>query len=427
MEIYQIAKKIEEAGGKIYLVGGAVRDQLLGNKRKDEDYCITGIVEEQFVKIFPIAKKIGKTFPVYMLEGKEIAFARIEKKIGKKHQDFEVEAQKEISIEEDLKRRDITINAMAIDVLENKLIDPFGGREDLKNKTIKKISHSFREDPLRAYRVARFAACLEMEVEEETLQEMKKMKEELKELSVERVWIEMKKALACKNPSCFFETLKKVGILEVHFPEIQNLIGKMQPKEYHPEGDSYVHTMQVVDICSKMTQKDLEEARNEREKESILQIRFASLVHDLGKGETPKEILPHHYGHEKRGEKLVEQLGKRLKIPNAWIECGKIATKEHGRGGLFNKMTPAKQVDFITRVEKSKLGLEGLEIVVKCDKYKGGSLEELKNKQLFARIGKECIRNVTGKEIVKKNKELKGKKVGEQIRKERIEWIKRLT
>lgn len=401
MEAKEIAEKIQKAGGKLYRVGGALRDELLGMPVHDEDFCVTGITTQEFEKIFPQAILRGKSFAVYDLEGREIAFARKEKKTGQGHKEFGIETSPSISIEEDLERRDITINAMAQEVLTKRWIDPFGGRQDLQDKKIKAVSKAFKEDPLRVYRVARFAAMLEFTVEEETIQLMRELKQELYTLSAERVFHEFEKALRTNKPSLFFRVLQEANVLEVHFKEIYDLIGSLQPKEYHPEGDSFEHTMQVVDKSTLLT--------------NDLKVRFSCLVHDLGKGVTPKEMQPHHYGHDEKGVVLVENLGKRLKIPKEWIKCGKVAAKEHMRGGIFLKMTPAKQVDFMTRVAKSPLGLDGMKIVVMCDKARD---------IIFDTLGKEMLQTVTGKTVQEKYGEKEGKKIAELLRVERIAWLK---
>lgn len=407
MDIFEIANKIEQYGGKLYLVGGAVRDKLLGKQVHDEDYCITGISSKQFKNLFPEAYQRGKFFEVYDIEGKEFAIARKEKKNGRGHKEFEIETGENITIEEDLKRRDITINSIAQEVLTGNLIDPFNGVKDIENKIIRATSKAFLEDPLRVYRVARFAASLNFEVEDNTIKMMKKLKNELNTLSKERVFTEFRKALETNKPSKFFDILKKANVLDVHFKEIYDLIGSTQPEKYHPEGDSYNHTMQVVDKSVVFTDS--------------LQLRFSALVHDLGKGITPKEMLPHHYGHDEKGVRLVGELAKRLGIPKAWIKCGKIAAKEHMRGGIFNKMTPAKQVDFITRVSKSMLGLNGMKIVVMCDKWRG---ENPPNDIKFDVIGKEILEKVNGR-YIKQNYNVKDEKqIGELLRNKRIELIK---
>ncbi len=403
--IIEIAKKIENIGGKLYLVGGAIRDKYLKRKVTDEDYCVTGINQADFEKLFPKAIIRGKDFPVYDIQGKEIALAREERKLDKGHKSFIINTNKNITIEQDLARRDITINSIAQEVLTEKIIDPFNGIEDIKNKTIRKTTEAFREDPLRAYRVARFAATLEFKVEKNTIESMYELKEELNTLSGERVFDEFRKALLSNKPSIFFEVLKEANILDVHFREIYNLIGKTQPEKYHPEGDSFNHTMIVLDNSSKLTNN--------------LEVKFSCLVHDLGKETTPKEILPHHYGHEERGIELVQSLGKRIKIPNNWIKCGKAACKFHMKGGIFEQMTTKKQVDFIENVSKTILGLEGMKIIVMCDKSRNGEFVEVN----FDKIGKEVLKKVTGKDIIKKYNITNGKEIKNRLRQERIKLL----
>ena len=407
MDIFEIANKIKRCGGNLYLVGGAVRDKLLGKEVNDEDYCVTGISSKEFERIFPYAHTRGKFFEVYDIEGKEFAMARKEKKNGKGHKEFEIQTGQNITIEEDLKRRDITINSIAQEVLTGNLIDPFNGVKDIENKMIRATSNAFLEDPLRVYRVARFSSSLNFEVEDNTINMMEKLKNELNTLSKERVFTEFRKALATNKPSNFFNILRRANVLDVHFKEIYDLIGSTQPEKYHPEGDSYNHTMIVVDRCACLTNK--------------LEIRFSALVHDLGKGITPKEMLPHHYGHDEKGVKLVGELGKRIGIPIVWQKCGKISAKEHMKGGIFNKMTPAKQVDFITRVSKSMLGLDAMKIVVMCDKWRG---VEPPNDIRFDVIGKQILEEVNGN-YIKENYNVKDqRKIGDLLRNDRIKLIK---
>ena len=281
MDIKEIAKKILQNGGRLYLVGGAVRDSLLNRAIYDEDYCVVGIDKDTFVKLFPKCYARGKSFEVFDIEGKEFALARREKKIGKGHKEFEITTGKEITIEEDLKRRDLSINSIAKDVLTGKIIDPYGGVEDIKNKIIRATSKAFMEDPLRVYRTARFASELEFTVEENTIRMMDKLKNELETLSKERVFVEFRKALGTNKPSIFFNVLKEANVLDIHFKEIYDLIGSIQPIKYHPEGDSYNHTMLALDNAIQYT--------------NDLLVRYSVLVHDLGKGLTPKEMYPHHY------------------------------------------------------------------------------------------------------------------------------------
>lgn len=277
MQILDIANKINNANGKLYMVGGAVRDKFLGAEPKDYDYSVTGISMETFISLFPEANLRGKSFPVFDIDGVEFALARRERKIDKGHKGFIIEANERITIEEDLKRRDVTINSIAIDVLENKVIDPFNGIEDIKNKILRATSDAFLEDPLRVYRVAKLASRLNFKVEEKTLEMMNSLKNELETLSMERVYKELYDALSTKSPSIFFNVLRKANVLEVHFKEIYDLIGVEQPIEYHPEGDVYNHTMEVVDRCAKKTDE--------------VYIRFAALVHDLRKSQNAKRRM----------------------------------------------------------------------------------------------------------------------------------------
>ena len=410
MQIEEIASKIKEKGGTLYLVGGALRDRFLNLENHDEDYCVCGLTEEEFINLFPSAKTRGKAFKVFDLEGKEFALARKDVKKGFGHKDFEIKSNPQITIEEDLYRRDITINSIAENVLTKEIIGPFNGIKDIQNKIIRATSLSFKEDPLRVYRVARFASQLEFNVEKDTVKLMKSMKDELSTLSKERVFEELKKALGTNKPSIFFEVLRNAGVLDAHFKEINDLIGALQPEKYHPEGDAYNHTMIVLDYVSQNT-KDLS-------------IRFAALVHDLGKGLTPKEEYPHHYGHEDKGVALIGTLGNRIGAKNEWIKAGKVACKEHMRGGIFYKMKPSTKVDFIERISKTKLGLDGLQLIVDADKLSGGRLPQ--GNFNFADIGKKCLEEVNGDFIKEKYNIKEGIEFYKILRQERIEWIKQL-
>lgn len=411
MIIEEMAKKIEALGGRLYLVGGAVRDSFLGIEKTDEDYCVTGITDKEFKKLFPEAKLKGKFFEVFELEGKEFALARKEIKKGEGHKNFEIITGKEITIEEDLKRRDITINAIAQDVLTKEIINPFNGVKDIESKIIRATSQSFNEDPLRVYRVARIAAALNFKIEQTTLKMMTELKSELNTLSKERVFLELKKALESEHPELFFEALKNAEVLEVHFKEIKDLIGAKQPKQYHPEGDSYKHTMLALKNSVKLTENTV--------------IRFCALVHDLGKGRTPKASYPHHYNHTKLGIEPLKELSHRIGLPNEWYKCAETAIIEHMRGGNFNVMTHTKKVSFLERVSSSRLGLEGLQMVVYADKCRDENIQNTKNETFnFAKLGKEMIKQIDGKYIEEKYKIKPGIKFGVKLHEERVNWIR---
>lgn len=410
-DIKEIAKKIQSKGGNLYLVGGAVRDELLGIPKHDEDYSVTGISYDEFKELFTNAIIRGKDFPVFEIDNKEFAIARKERKIGLGHTNFDIETDKKITIEEDLKRRDITINAIAKEVMTNKIIDPYNGIEDLKNCIIRAVSSHFVEDPLRVYRVARFSSQFNFKVEENTLKMMSTLKNELSCLSVERVYNEFSKALLTNKPSIFFEVLKKAKVLDIHFKEIYNLINSEQPLKYHPEGDAYNHTMIVLDKVADTTIK-FENTRK-------LELRFAALVHDFGKGTTPKEEYPHHINHEQKGAELVRIMGKRLKLPTRLIKCGEISCLEHMRGGIFDKMTIPKKVSFIERINKTILGLDGLQIIVDAD-----NMSEDLNKNKFDALGCEVINCINGNQVMQKYGITDGIQIANKLHEVRVSYLK---
>lgn len=260
---------------------------------------------------------------------------------------------------------------------------------------------------MRVYRVARFAAQLDFEVEESTIKLMNILKKELEFLPKERVFIELKKALSTQKPSIFFNILRKAQVLNVHFKPVYDLIGALQPEKYHPEGDAYNHTMICLDKSVSSTEK--------------LEVRYSVLVHDFGKGTTPKEEYPHHYGHETRGADIVKKFSKDIGVPKAWEKCGITSCLEHMRGGIFYKMKPSKKVDFIERVDKSYLGLEGLQIVVNCDKMNNDTIHN--GQYQFEEIGKMCLQQVNANLISEKYGIKEGIQLGHKLREERIKWI----
>lgn len=408
MDIKQIAIKIQQNGGQLYLVGGAIRDDIMKRPIYDKDYCVTGISKEKFIELFPEAHIRGKQFEVFDIDNVEFALARTEEKIGTGHTEFKIKTNSKITIEKDLSRRDITINAIAKDVLTGKIIDPYGGIKDIENGIIRATTMKFKEDPLRVYRVARIAAKTGFKVAEDTLKLMNELKQELLTLSKERVFGELEKALRTDKPSIFFNVLRKANVLDVHFKEIYNLIGVLQPEKYHPEGDSYNHTIIVLDKASELTDD--------------VTIRFAALVHDLGKGVTPKELYPHHHGHGEKGIELVQNLGNKVGLPSKWIAYGKVASKEHMEGGIFYKMTVGKKVEFIERVAKTKLGLHGLQIVVIADKCstRNTNIDDIE----FEKIGEKCLSEINGKYIKEKYNIEEGPKFANKLHEERVKWLK---
>ncbi|MBD3821530.1 MAG: multifunctional CCA addition/repair protein [Thiotrichales bacterium] len=305
---------------QIYLVGGAVRDELLGLKPHEHDWVVVGASPQELLdKGF---QQVGKDFPVFLHPNtkEEYALARTERKAGKGYHGFEVFADPSVTLEDDLIRRDLTINAIAKSD-EGELIDPYGGVKDLEDRKLRHVSDAFVEDPLRVLRVARFAAKLApfgFTLAEETRALMQEMVRsgELSDLTPERVWQEVTKALKTAKPSIFFEVLDEVGAVAVLFPELYQLHDVTQPVQYHPEGDVWIHTMMVLDAAA-----DLSDSLN---------VRFAALVHDLGKGITPKELWPKHHGHEKAGLPLVKAMSERYRLPKQTLSFALKVTEYHG-------------------------------------------------------------------------------------------------
>ena len=310
---------------KVYLVGGAVRDQLLGLPVKDRDWIVVGAVPATLLSLG--YQQVGKDFPVFLnpKTKEEYALARTERKSSAGYTGFICDFSPTITLEQDLIRRDLTINAMAQSE-DGEIIDPYGGKQDLENRILRHISPAFSEDPLRVLRVARFAAryhSLGFKIVSETLSLMAELTQsgELQHLTAERVWLETEKALNEKNPEIYFETLHKTGALKGLFSEIDALYGVPNPVKHHPEVDSFIHTMLV-----------LKQAVNLTENNSILNksaIRFAAICHDLGKALTPQNILPHHYGHEQAGIKPTRILCKRLKVPSYFQELAELTCEFH--------------------------------------------------------------------------------------------------
>jgi tRNA nucleotidyltransferase (CCA-adding enzyme) len=306
---------------KTYLVGGAIRDLLLGLPLKDRDWVITGATPDDLLQ--QGFKTVGSDFPVFLHPhtGEEYALARTERKTAKGYHGFHFHTAPDVTLEADLARRDLTINAMAQDDAGN-IIDPYGGQADLQQRLLRHVSAAFAEDPVRILRVARFAARfapLGFHVAPDTQQLMRDMVAagEVDALVPERVWQETVKALAEPAPARFFEVLRECGALRVLFPELDRLFGVPQPPQHHPEIDCGIHTMLVLQQAVTFS--------------NAPEVRFAALTHDLGKGLTPTDMLPSHHGHEQISRQLTTQLCERLKIPNRFRELAEHVAEQHGR------------------------------------------------------------------------------------------------
>lgn len=304
---------------KIYRVGGAVRDKLLNYPSHENDWVVVGATPEKMVDLNYVP--VGSDFPVFIKPqtGEEYALARTERKSGHGYQGFTFHTDENISLEEDLVRRDLTINAMAEDQ-DGSLIDPYGGQRDLDAKLLRHVSDAFAEDPLRILRVARFAARyyhLGFTIAPETLALMTSITDsgELGYLVAERVWKETERAMGERSPDIYIQTLRDCGALKVLFPEVDRLFGVAQRADFHPEIDTGIHTLMALQQSVKLSNNHA--------------IRFAVLVHDLGKGITPAHILPSHAGHEARGVDLVDSLCDRLKVPNNFRQLALAVTEYH--------------------------------------------------------------------------------------------------
>lgn len=305
---------------KIYLVGGAVRDELLGRDIHERDWVVVGATPDDMIKQGFIP--VGKFFPVFLHPDtkEEYALARTERKVAGGYHGFSFDTSTHVTLEEDLKRRDLTINAMA-KLPDGKIIDPYGGQQDLQNRILRHVSSAFSEDPVRVLRIARFLAryaSLGFQIAEETLALMRKMVEEgeVDHLVQERVWKEMERALSEPSPQVFVQTLRRCGALKVLLPEVNALYGVPQNPEHHPEIDTGIHIEMVLTQAARLS--------------PLPEVRFAALLHDLGKALTPKDMWPSHSGHEAKSAELVVKVCERLKVPNDFRELALLVAKYHG-------------------------------------------------------------------------------------------------
>ena len=301
-----------------YMVGGAVRDALLGLPVNDRDWVVVGAAPQEMIAAGYLP--VGKDFPVFLhpQTREEYALARTERKTARGYHGFAFHAEPDVTLEQDLARRDLTINAMAQDE-RGQLIDPFGGRRDLQQRVLRHVTVSFREDPVRILRLARFAARFaDFSVAPETVALMREMVEagEVDALVAERVWQELARGLMEDKPSRMFEVLRECGALARLLPEVDRLWGVPQRADYHPEIDTGVHLMMVMDMSARL--------------KAPLPVRFACLTHDLGKGTTPAEVLPKHTGHEERSARLLRRLCERLRVPTECRELADVVAREHG-------------------------------------------------------------------------------------------------
>jgi len=401
---------------EIYLVGGAVRDQMLAYPFKDKDYVVVGAtVDDMLQQGFT---QVGKDFPVFLhpKTKAEYALARTERKSGVGYKGFEVYAAPDVSLIEDLQRRDLTINAMAQN--ESGLVDPYGGMADLEAKVLRHVSPHFKEDPLRVLRLARFAARyahLGFTVATETMGFMREMVSsgELSALMAERVWQEIQGALTERSPEVFFEVLRQCGALSVILPEIDALFGVPQPEKHHPEIDTGVHTMMVLQQAVLLT--------------SSPQVRFAALTHDLGKALTSSEFWPSHHGHEKKGLSALKQLAARIRLPNDFADLSAKVMEFHGHVHRALELKATTLLKLLESIGAFRQGsqLDGFLLACEADS-KGRLGYEMRDypQAKWLRDVYQVAKNVNAKEFVEQG--LKGKQIGEAVAKERIQLIQAL-
>lgn len=403
---------------RTYLVGGAVRDALLGLPPGDRDFVVVGATPEAMIEAG--FRAVGRDFPVFLhpQTGEEYALARTERKSGRGYRGFVVHADPSVTLEDDLRRRDFTINAIAQDE-HGALVDPFGGARDLEARVLRHVSEAFVEDPLRVLRAARFMARLAplgFSVAPETMALMRQMAEggELADLTPERVWQELRRALASARPSAFLRTLHDCGALGAVLPEVEALYGIPQRADYHPEVDTGVHVEMVCDMAALLAPGD-----------DV--IGFAALVHDLGKALTPAHVLPKHLGHEHAGVAPVQALCARLRVPNEHRELAVAACREHLNVHRFDELRARTVHELIARCDgfRRPQRIRQLAIVCECDKRGRAGLQDRPYPQgarLVAAL--EAALAVRAADIAQGRS---GPEVGEAIRRARIAAIAAAT
>lgn len=326
----------------VYVVGGAVRDALLGRPVSDRDWVVVGETPESMLAQGFL--QVGKDFPVFLhpQTREEYALARTERKSGHGYTGFTCHASPEVTLEEDLLRRDLTINAIAR-AADGTLIDPYGGQADIAARLFRHVSPAFAEDPVRILRIARFAARFaDFSVAPETLALMREMvaEGEIDHLVPERVWQELSRGLMEATPSRMIRVLRDCNALQRILPEVDRLFGVPQPEKHHPEIDTGEHVLMVIDAAANSAQP--------------LAVRWACLLHDLGKGSTPADILPHHYGHEARSERLAREVSARLKAPSDCRDLAEMVAREHGVLGQFDILRPETIVRILERCDAQR-------------------------------------------------------------------------
>jgi tRNA nucleotidyltransferase (CCA-adding enzyme) len=351
-----------------YLVGGAVRDRLLDRPHVERDFVVVGATPEELLALG--YRPVGKDFPVFLHPDtdEQYALARTERKTGPGYYGFATRFSPDVTLEQDLARRDLTINAMA-QTDAGEVIDPYGGRRDLEARLLRHVSPAFVEDPLRVLRVARFAARfapLGFTVAPETLELMRAIvaSGEMAALVPERVWVETERALGEASPVTYLEVLRACGALAAVFPEVDALFGVPQPPKWHPEIDTGVHTLQVLELAAELSPDTT--------------VRFAALVHDVGKGLTPRGDWPRHIGHEESGARLIERMATRLRVPNEHRELAVLVARHHARVHRVAEQRPGTVLELLERTDAFRRRERFERLLLACEADARGRGPELR-------------------------------------------------
>lgn len=357
---------------EIFVVGGAVRDALMGLPVHDRDWVVVGSTPEAMAAQGYLP--VGKDFPVFLhpQSREEYALARTERKTARGYKGFAVQAAPDVTLEEDLARRDLTLNAMAVPATlahaapaqwTGQIVDPYGGQRDLQARVLRHVTEAFAEDPVRILRLARLAARLpDFTVAEETMALMRQMVAdgEVDHLVPERVWQEIARGLMTERPSRLFEVLRECGALRVLLPELDRLWGVPQRPEHHPEIDTGVHVMMVLDQCARA--------------QAPLAVRWAALMHDLGKGTTPADVLPRHIGHEERSVKLARQVAERWRVPNDCRALADVVAREHGHIHRSGELKAAAVMRLLQRCDAIRQPERFAQVLQACEADARGRL-----------------------------------------------------
>ena len=407
------------------MVGGAVRDALLGLPVQDHDWVVVGSTPEELVSLGYLP--VGKDFPVFLhpKTREEYALARTERKTARGYHGFEIHATPDVTLEQDLARRDLTINSIAAPLyitfdtasFNSKceaLIDPYDGQKDLQAKLLRHVTDAFREDPVRILRVARFSARFaDFSVAPETMQLMKDMVEdgEADALVAERVWQELARGLMADKPSRMFEVLRECGALQKLLPEVDKLWGVPQRADYHPEVDTGVHLMMVLDMAARL--------------QTSLTVRFACLCHDLGKGTTPADVLPRHIGHEERSAKILKRVCERLRVPVDCRELADVVAREHGNIHRSGEFGAAALVRLLERCDAFRKPQRFGDILIACECDARGrlGLEESAYPQRQRLLHMQAAAQSVVTHLIAEQAQadgLDGKKIGELIHAARV-------